>query len=142
MADLVATAQTDIDASPEQVWAALTDPSLIEQYMFGSVVETDWKPGSPIVWKGEYEGRAYEDKGTVVTVEEPRLLVVTHFSPMSGQDDVPENYHTLTYELERRPAGTHLSLSQDHNASADEVEHSRKNWESMLAELKTVVERS
>ena len=63
MADHVATAQTEIDASPDKVWDALTDPDQIKQYMFGSQVETDWRPGSPIVWKGEYEGKQYEDKG-------------------------------------------------------------------------------
>ncbi|MGH3667351.1 MAG: SRPBCC domain-containing protein [Acidimicrobiia bacterium] len=60
---------------------------------------------------------------------------------MSGQDDVPENYHTLTYEIEERRGKTHLSLSQDNNASAEEAEHSKGNWEMMLAGLKEVVER-
>jgi hypothetical protein len=73
-------------------------------------------------------------------VEPQRRLVVTHFSPMSGQEDVPENYHTLTYVLEPRGEGTHLSLSQDNNASAAEAAHSRDNWAAMLSALKNVVE--
>ena len=89
MAGIVATAETDVIASPARVWSALTDPAQIKRYMFGSEVETDWKPGSTIVWKGEYQGRAYQDKGQVVEVEPGRRLVVTHFSPLSGQDDVP-----------------------------------------------------
>jgi uncharacterized protein YndB with AHSA1/START domain len=137
----VATAETDISASPAQVWTALTDPDAIEKYMFGSRVETDWKPGSPIVWKGEYEGRKYEDKGEIVEVEPQRRLKLTHFSPLTGQDDVPENYHTLVYELEKRGDKTHVSLSQDNNGSEDEAEHSRSNWEMMLGGLKELVER-
>ena len=105
MAGIVATAETDIIASPARVWSALTDPAQIKRYMFGSEVETDWKPGGTIVWKGEYQGRAYQDKGQVVEVEPERRLVVTHFSPLSGQDDVPENYHTLAYVLEPRGEG-------------------------------------
>lgn len=140
MTDIVATAETDIDARPERVWAALTDPEQIKRYMFGSRVETDWQPGSPITWSGEYDGRAYQDRGTVLEVDEPRKLVVTHFSPLSGQDDVPENYHTLTYELAPRDGGTHVSLSQDHNASEDEATHSRDNWAMMLKGLQGVVE--
>jgi uncharacterized protein YndB with AHSA1/START domain len=99
MADYLATAQTEINASPAQVWAALTDPALIKKYMFGSQVETDWQPGSPILWKGECEGHVYEDKGEILEIEPQRRLKVTHFSPLSGQQDVPGNYHTLLYEL-------------------------------------------
>jgi uncharacterized protein YndB with AHSA1/START domain len=65
-AGFVATAETEIEAPPKRVWTALTDPDEIEKYMFGSHVVTDWKPGSPIVWKGEYEGKKYEDKGKVL----------------------------------------------------------------------------
>ncbi len=57
---------------------------------------------------------------------------MTHFSPLSGDDDVPENYHTLTYELEGQDGHTRVSLSQDNNPSAEAAEHSRENWEKML----------
>lgn len=140
MTDLVATAEIDVKAPPERVWSALTDPKQIKQYMFGSDVETDWQPGSAIVWKGEYEGKPYEDKGKIVSVDPEHQLVVTHFSPMSGLEDTPDNYHTLTYGLESRGAGTHLTLSQDHNANEDEAKHSRENWQNMLTQLKGVVE--
>jgi uncharacterized protein YndB with AHSA1/START domain len=142
MADYLATAETEIDASRARVWAALTDPEQIKEYMFGSQVVTDWKQGSPIIWKGEYEGKEYEDKGEIVEIEPERRLKVTHFSPSSGEEDRPENYHTLLYELEERGGRTHVSLSQDNNASKEAAEHSRANWEKMLAGLKQVVERS
>ena len=142
MADYVATAETEIDAPPDKVWAALTDPEQIKEYMFGSQVETDWKPGSPIVWKGEYEGKQYEDKGEIVEIEPERRLKVTHFSPMSGEEDRPENYHTVLYELESRDGRTRVSLHQDNNSSEEAAEHSQANWEKMLAGLKQVVERS
>ncbi len=140
MAGLVAIAEIDIAASPSQVWTALTDPEQIKTYMFGSQVDTDWQPGSRIVWKGVYEGKPYEDKGEIVEIEPLRRLKVTHFSPMSGQEDAPENYHTLTYELEQRGDKTHVSLSQDNNATEEEAKHSRGNWETMLTSLKEVVE--
>jgi uncharacterized protein YndB with AHSA1/START domain len=140
MTGAVATAETDINATPARVWDALVDPDQIKEYMFGSEVQTDWQPGSPIVWKGEYEGRQYEDRGQILEVQPMRRLKVTHFSPLSGQPDVPANYHTLTYDLEPRGDGTHLSLSQDNNANADEVKHSTANWEAMLAGLKSFVE--
>ena len=142
MPDHVATAETEIEAPPSKVWAALTDPEQIKQYMFGSQVVTDWKQGSPIVWKGEYEGKQYEDKGEIVEVEPERRLKVTHFSPLSGDEDRPENYHTVLYELEQRNGNTHVSLTQDNNSSEEAAEHSQENWEKMLAGLKQVVESS
>jgi uncharacterized protein YndB with AHSA1/START domain len=142
MADYVATAETEIDAPRDKVWTALTDPQQIKEYMFGSEVVTDWKQGSPIVWKGEYEGNKYEDKGEIVEIEPERRLKVTHFSPLSGQEDRPENYHTLLYELEEREGRTRVSLSQDNNASKEAAEHSQANWEKMLAGLKQVAERT
>jgi uncharacterized protein YndB with AHSA1/START domain len=142
MSDYVATAEIDIDASPREVWAAMTDPGQIKEYMFGSHVVTDWKQGSPIVWKGEYEGKKYEDKGEIVEIDPERRLKVTHFSPLSGHEDRAENYHTVLYELEEREGCTHISLSQDNNASEEAAEHSRANWEKMLTGLKQVVERS
>jgi uncharacterized protein YndB with AHSA1/START domain len=141
MANYVATAETEINASPAQVWAALTDPELIKQYMFGAQVETDWHPGSPIVWKGEYDGKAYQDKGEIIEIDPNLRLKVTHFSPLSGQQDVPGNYHTLLYELEGHGNRTRISLSQDNNPSEQEAEHAQANWKMMLDSMKTVIER-
>ena len=83
----IATAEVSIAAPGAEVWRALTDPEVIKQYMFGSQVETDWRPGSPIVWKGEFEGRSYEDKGEVLDVVPEQRIKVTHFSPMTGLPD-------------------------------------------------------
>jgi uncharacterized protein YndB with AHSA1/START domain len=141
MADHVATAETEISASPTQVWAALTDPERIKRFMFGSEVRTDWRQGSPITWRGVYDGKEYEDKGEILEIEPQRWMKVTHFSPLSGQPDVPENYHTLTYRLEERGNTTHVSLSQDNNASEEEAEHSRGMWKMLLDGLKEEVER-
>ena len=140
MNGIVATAEIDIEAPIDRVWSALVDPDQIEKYMFGSRVETDWQVGSPIVWAGEYDGKPYEDKGEVLAVDEPTRLSVSHFSPLSGQDDVPENYHTLVYSLAANGDGTHLELSQDNNATEEEAEHSRGMWEQMLQGIKAHVE--
>jgi uncharacterized protein YndB with AHSA1/START domain len=138
----VATAQCEIDAAPDKVWQALTDPELIKKYMFGSEVKTDWKPGSPITWQGEFEGRKYEDKGEVIAVEPGRRLEVTHFSPLTGQEDRPENYHHVLYELQETGGSTSVRLTQDNSSSAEEAEHSAANWQMMLDGLKKVAEQS
>lgn len=76
----------------------------------------------------------------MLEVQPERLLVVTHYSPMSGQPDVPQSYQTITYRLVAEGGSTRLSLVQDNNASAEETEHSRSTWQSMLEGLKHLVE--
>jgi len=137
----IARTQVQINAPVAQVWDALVNPVSIKQYMFGTNVVSNWKEGAPIVWKGEWEGKAYEDKGTILQLEPERVLEFSHFSPLSGQPDVPENYHSVTIELSPSGAGTLISLSQDNNATEEEREHSEQNWVTMLTSLKRFLER-
>jgi uncharacterized protein YndB with AHSA1/START domain len=139
-AKFVATSTTTITATADRVWEALTDPAQIKQFMFGSTVATDWKVGSPITYTGEWEGKPFEDKGTILDVQPGKVLSTTHFSPLSGKDDVPENYHTVTYELAADGDKTIVTLTQDNNDSAEDASHSEHNWTLMLEALKKVVE--
>ncbi len=137
---LIAEASTTIHAPASKVWNALTKPELIKQYLFGSDVVTDWKEGSPIYYRGEWQGKPYEDKGTVLHVEREKRLVSTHWSPLSGVADSPENYHTVTYLLSEHDGKTDVTIRQDNNGSEEEKAHSEENWKMVLAGLKKLVE--
>src|SRR5713101_7575945 len=126
--DFVARASTKIKAPAAKVWDALVNPEKIKRYMFGTNVVSNWKEGSPIVWKGEWEGRAYEDKGKILQLKPERMLQYSHFSPMTGEPDKPENYHTVTIELSSQRDVTLISLSQDKNPDEKARAHSEKNW--------------
>ena len=105
--------QISIAASADRVWTALTTPELIKQFMFGADVHTDWKVGSPLTYTGEYQGKKYEEKGTIKKIEPGKVLAATHFSSMSGKPDVPENYALVTWQLEPKQGETvSLTLSQ------------------------------
>jgi len=140
MNDHVAHAEVQISASSQQVWDALTDPDAISRFMFGAKVDTDWEEGSTITWSGEYDGRPYRDKGEILEVVESRRLRMTHYSPLSGEDDVPENYHTLDYRLTDEGESTRLTLDQDGNDSAEQAEQFAANWQTMLDQVKEYVE--
>ncbi|MDB6163445.1 MAG: hypothetical protein JWL98_877 [Xanthomonadaceae bacterium] len=139
---LVARATTSIDAPKSQVWKALVTPEAIKQYMFGADVESDWKQGSPITWKGEMKGKTYEDKGEILKVDPERALQYSHFSPLAGKPDAPENYHTVTIRLSANGDKTDVSLDQDNNPDAASQRESEKNWGVMLEGLKQTVEQS
>jgi uncharacterized protein YndB with AHSA1/START domain len=136
----IAQVTTVIQAPPAKVWKALTDPTLIKQYMFDTDVTTDWKVDSPIRYKGIWKGKPYEDKGTVLKNEPEQLLVTSFWSALSGQPDEPENYKTVQYELIPEDGGTRLTITQDNNATQDEASHSEENWKSVLEGIKKVVE--
>ena len=140
-ANHLAIASTEIHAPADTVWAALIDPDAIAQYMFGSRVTSDWTVGSTIVYAGEWEGKPYEDHGRILDLKPGRLMRTTHFSPLTGKQDIPENYHTLTWTLSERDGITVLTLEQDNNETEEAAQHSQKNWEQVLEMLKKVVER-
>ena len=137
---LVARSSTTIHAGADDVWKALTDPAAIEQYMFGAKVDSEWHEGSAITWKGEYQGKSFEDKGRILEMQRGKRLRYSHFSPMAGKPDLPENYHTVTIDLERAGEDTRVSLVQDNNPDEKTLAHSKKNWDTMLEGLKKYVE--
>ncbi len=141
MNDLIAAAAVTIDAPTAKVWDALTNPEVIKQYMFGTNVVSDWQEGSPIIWQGEWQGRKYEDKGVILKLAPERTIQYSHFSPLAGVPDVPENYHTVTVELSREGTKTRVTLKQDHNATEEEREHSEQNWRMMLEGMKQLLEK-
>jgi len=138
----IAKAETTIDVTSDKVWNALTNPELINKYMFGTTAISDWKEGSKIIWKGEWEGKSYEDKGKILRFEPKKTLQYSHFSPLSGLDDRPENYHIVTIDLTEKDKQTIISLTQDNNASEKEKNHSEKNWKMMLGSLKKLLEET
>jgi uncharacterized protein YndB with AHSA1/START domain len=138
----IAKAETTIDVISDKVWNALTNPELINKYMFGTTAVSDWKEGSKIIWKGEWEGKSYEDKGKILRFEPKKTLQYSHFSPLSGLDDRPENYHIVTIDLTEKDKQTIVSLTQDNNANEKEKDHSEKNWKMMLGSLKKLLEET
>ncbi|BCW59177.1 SRPBCC domain-containing protein [Arthrobacter sp. StoSoilB20] len=135
-----AVASTTIDAVPEKVWEALTDPSLIREYFLGTNVTTSWRVGEPITYSGEYNGTAYEDKGIVLAFDPPKLLKTTHYSPASGLPDVPANHHTVEYDVAGADGRTTVTITQGNNSSAEEVAQSTKTWTLVLGNLKEFLE--
>ncbi len=138
--NLVAYATVTVHAPIDRVWEALTDAAKIKKYMMGTSVSSDWQEGSEITWEGEWQGHTYKDKGRITRFRPKELLQYTHYSPISNKPDVPENYHTVTIHLEEKNGHTEVALSQDKNDSEAEKEHSQKNWETILASMKILVE--
>jgi uncharacterized protein YndB with AHSA1/START domain len=101
-----------VGATPAEVWTALTTPTLLKGYFMGADVESDFKVGSPIKFRGNFKGKPYEDKGEIKTAAPQKRLEFSHFSPLSGQPDAPENYHVVSFDLEPSQGATKVTLTQ------------------------------
>ena len=111
--------------------------------MHGAEMSTDWSEGSPVTWRGEWKGRPYEDKGTIRQVTPPKVLSYTHWSPMGGSEDRPENYHTATYDLKDERGQTRLTVTQDNNQTQEDADQmAEANWGPVLNALKKTAENA
>lgn len=137
---LIARAKIEIHAPLAKVWNALVNPEIIREYMFGTHVISDWKVGSQIIWKGEWNGKAYTDKGEILQKIDQKLIQYSHFSPLSGVPESPENFHIVTIQLKEKNNNVTVDLSQDNNSTEESRDHSLKNWETMLTNLKELLE--
>jgi uncharacterized protein YndB with AHSA1/START domain len=139
--ELVVKKSIVINAPPTKVWEALTNPSYTKKYMFALDVESDWRPGSRIIWSGDAGGIRTYRKGKVLKTEPGRLLKFTDFNPSTGAEDIDENHAHRTYQLKAVGGTTVLSVTTDH---LDGDEARRKDsegfWDRVLPALKMLLE--
>lgn len=140
--DIIGKTSIVINAPAAKVWGALTTPALIKEYFFGTNTKTDWKVGSPIVFEGEYEGKKYHDKGTILENIPNKKLKYSYWSSMSGIEDKPENYADVTYELREKDNKTELLITQENIPDEKMREHSEENWMKVMEGLKALVEKN
>lgn len=123
-----------------KVWEALTNPDLIKVYFFGTECITDWKKGSPILYKGTYEGKPYEDKGNILDIEFEKFILYNYWSSFSGTKDIPANYSVIRYELLPDNNGTIFSIIQHGFKTNESLEQSATNWGYIMDGLKKMLE--
>jgi Uncharacterized conserved protein len=139
---LTGSVSITINASAAKVWEALTTPSIIKQYFFGTDAVSDWKVGSPLIFRGEWQGKTYEDKGTILESVPNKKFKYSYWSSMSGREDKPENYANVTYELAENNNITTLTITQENIPDEKTKEHSEQNWKKVLEDLKKLLEGS
>lgn len=132
--------QLHIKAPIQKVWEALTTPEIIKAYFFGTDAVSDWKVGSTLLFKGEWEGKSYVDKGTILQSNPPFLFEYDYLSSWSNKPDIPENYNTITYSLSEQDGGTQLSITQTNCEDEAQQKHSEQNWMMIMTAMKQLIE--
>lgn len=140
MANLQLKTTIIINAPVQKVWQALTDAAIVKQYFFGTEQQSDWKKGSPITWSGEWEGKRYQDKGTILDISPGKFVKYSYWSSMGGTEDKPENYQNVGYDLKEKDGVTTFELTQDNIKNEEAKQHSEQNWQAIFGKMKEIVE--
>ena len=129
---------TYIRTTPEQLWAALTDPETIRKYWFEMTVECDWQTGAP--WRLLFEDGRLADAGEVLEVDPPRRLVLRWRNEWKPELKA-EGDGRCTFEIE--PADGVVKLTVHHEmerADSGLIGAVSGGWPRILSNLKTLIE--
>ncbi|OOQ60903.1 SRPBCC family protein [Mucilaginibacter pedocola] len=140
MENLKLETQITFNAPKAAVWQGLTDPDVVKKYFFGTMQESAWMEGSPITWSGEWEGKTYQDKGTIQEITPGEYVKYSYWSSMSGLEDKPENYQIVSYKLSEKDGVTTLYITQENVKDQASKEHSESNWQAIFGGLKKLLE--
>ena len=138
----------EINASATRVWDVLVNPQETKKYMFGCETVSDWKKGSELLWRGEYEGKEMVFvKGTILDIQPGKFLAYTTIDPHSNIDDKAENYLTVTYSLSEKSGKTTFTVTQgDYSKIAEgerryaEAYNNGEGWNPIVLQIKQLAE--
>ncbi|MBL0033921.1 MAG: SRPBCC domain-containing protein [Bacteroidetes bacterium] len=141
MKDFIVKKEITINATPAEVWDALTNPEKTKEYFFNCEVHSDWKKGSPIIFEGRIMlVKKIEMDGIILEIEPEKLL---KYNLINSDGDHPTT-STVTDQLTYENGKTRLSISDDvgqGEGAEERYERSVKGWDKVLSGLKEFVER-
>jgi len=86
-----------------------------------------------------WDGKPYEDKGTILALDPEKLLKYNYWSNWAGEDTL-ENRQIISYHLKSESGNTIFQLIQENCPSEEAKEHSAGNWNIVLSSLKEMLE--
>lgn len=128
-----------VAATPEKVWAALTDATFSKQYFFGLEVEIEPKTGGAFYLRYP-DGRVHV-RGEVVEWSPPRRFACTWLvEGMKEFSELPECL--VSYDIEQAGEAVRLTMTESHSWEVSEaiLAGGRSGWPAILSSLKSVLE--
>jgi uncharacterized protein YndB with AHSA1/START domain len=130
-----------IAAPARKVWLAMTSPSLVRQWQYGSDLLTTWEVGTPIVFRNEWNGQVFEQRGTVLEFSPESRLKYSLFVPRPDLQDIPEHHFFMSYELAENGGVTTVIVRQeDPRPSSPDEPSGGDEGPDVLSTLKELVE--
>lgn len=149
--EIVYVNRVHIKASPEKVWAAITEPEWIEKYGYHCPTEVELRPGGKYRALASDAMRAYDPNigdilvdGEVIEVDPPRRLVQT----WRALWDPAGAFTRLTWEIKAERNGT-SSLTITHELDnaptyakwvSGDAPDAGGGWPQILSDLKSLLE--
>ena len=127
-------------APAKKVWLALTRPDLVKQWQYGSDLLTTWEVGTSIVFRNEWGGQVFEQKGTVLEFSPASRLKYSLFFPRPDLPDIPEHYFFMTYLLTENDGTTSLLVRQEDPRPSTADASGGDDGPNVLSALKELVE--
>ncbi len=125
-----------IASTPAEVWNALTNPDLTQQYWGGTRIESDWKVGSKVLYLRD--GKV-TDENTALVVDPPHKLSYT-FRPVFGEY-AKEPASRVTFTIEPNGHVTRLDmLHEGFPPNSVVFSACSQAWPSILSGLKALLE--
>jgi hypothetical protein len=126
----------DIEGTSRAGGLTIVEPD--EQF---SDLLTTWEPGTPIIFRNEWDGHTFEQKGTVLEFTPESRVRYSLFFPRPDLQDIPEHYFFMTYELSESGEATSLLIRQeDPRPSAPDESPGGDDGPDVLSHLKELVE--
>ena len=130
----------NIKASAQKVWDVVTKPALVKQWQFGSDLITEWKVGSTIRFRTEWEGTVFEQWGKVLEIKPNEMLKYSLFAPRPNLEDKPENYFVMSYILTDEKTSIKLEIIQEDNRPGAVQEEPQGEENPLLISLRNLAE--
>jgi uncharacterized protein YndB with AHSA1/START domain len=138
---LVVRRVVEFNATPSEVWTAMTDPKITKHWVMGLEVKADWNSGSSIIWKGIFDWKEIILKGQVLRIEPKKILQISDLGLETGLDDIDANYTRITYELSGKSERTVLTVTEDRfKGDKERYKDAERFWAKVLPGLKAIVE--
>lgn len=125
----------EIKAPVTDVWAEITKLKQIQKPMFGTVLDTDFQPGSRMIYRSE------DGKRVFIIGEVHEFVPPTRFVHTFRFSNLPETPTLVEWTLEEKAGVTRVTVVHskfvDQQKTADSV---RTSWVDILNDIKAVVE--
>lgn len=131
-----------IDATVAKIWAALTQPAMLVQWVDDNPVNIDMDAcvGGIIMFNGNLHGISYTGKAIIEHCTPCEKIICRYWNSLSEFTDEPGNYSTLQFTLMSAGNATQLHLQQHNFITYANYRHWDMYWHVTLHIIRRLAE--